>query len=72
MVQKGKQMFFGFREGETYVKMKKLGKKKSLVFNWEGFFLFVKYLDGNEYIDHDEGGRMCVIKGKEEQLWDIP
>jgi len=25
--QKGKQMFLGFKEGETYVKMKKLGKK---------------------------------------------
>jgi hypothetical protein len=65
-------MFFGFKEGETYVKRKKLGKKKSLVFNWEGPFLFVKYLDGSGYIDHDEGGRICVIKGKEEQLWDGP
>ncbi len=65
-------MFFGFWEGETYVKMKKSIKKKYLVFNWEGLVLFVKYLDGNEYIDHDEGGRMCVIKGKKEQLWDKP
>jgi hypothetical protein len=27
MFQKGKQMFLGFKEGETYVKMKKLGNK---------------------------------------------
>jgi hypothetical protein len=33
VVWKGKQMFFGFKEGETYVKMKKLGKKKCLVFS---------------------------------------
>jgi hypothetical protein len=25
--QEGKQMFLGFKEGETYMKMKKLGKK---------------------------------------------
>jgi hypothetical protein len=29
-VWKGKHMFLGFKEGETYVKMKKHGKKKSL------------------------------------------
>jgi hypothetical protein len=39
VVWKGKQMFFGFKEGETYVKMKKSKKKKSLVFSWEGPFL---------------------------------
>ncbi len=65
-------MFFGFMEGETYAKMKKSRMKKSLVFSWEGLFLFVKYLDGNGYIDHDEGGKTCVIKGKEEQLWQRP
>ncbi len=30
--RKGKQMFLGFKEGKTYVKMKKLGKKKLLAF----------------------------------------
>jgi len=35
-------MFVGFEEGKTYVKIKKLGKKKSLTSSWEGPFLFMK------------------------------
>ncbi len=31
--RKGEQMFLAFKEGETYVKMKKHGKKKSLTSN---------------------------------------
>lgn len=69
--QEGKQMFLGFKEGETYMKMKKLGKK-SLASNQEGLFLFIKYLDGNGYMDQDEGSRICVVQDKEEQLWDKP
>jgi hypothetical protein len=34
-------MFFGFAKGETYVKMKKPGKKKSLASNWEQPFLIM-------------------------------
>jgi hypothetical protein len=40
-------MFLGFKEGVTFVKMKKLGKNKSLELSWEGPFMFVRYLDGN-------------------------
>ncbi len=61
-------MCLGFKEGSMYVKMKKLGKKKSLVFSWERPFLFVNYLDGNVFMEQNEGGRICVVKGKEEQL----
>jgi hypothetical protein len=46
-----KQMFIGFVDGKTYVKMKKVGKKKSLASNWEGPFLFMKYLDGNRFLE---------------------
>ncbi len=62
--QKGKHMFLGFKEGITLVKMKTLRKKKSMASSWEGPFLFVNYLDENGFMDHDEGGRICVIKGK--------
>jgi hypothetical protein len=66
-------MFMGFKEGITFVKMKKLGRKKKLLaFSWERPFLFVNYLDKNEFLDHDEGGRICVIKGKDDQFWDRP
>lgn len=63
-------MFLKFQEGKTYVKMKKLGKKMSMVSNCERPFLFVKYLDGNGFLEQDEGGRICVIKGKDDKLWD--
>jgi len=26
----------------------------------------MKYLDGNKFVEQDEGGRICVIKGKDE------
>jgi hypothetical protein len=47
--KKGKQLFVGFIEGETYVKMKKPRKKKSLASSWEGPFLFMKYLDNKGF-----------------------
>lgn len=65
-------MFACFIEGDTYVKMKKLRKKKSLISSWEGPFLFVNYLDGKGFLEQDEGGRICVIKGQDGELWDRP
>jgi hypothetical protein len=62
----------GLKEGVTYVKMKKPRKKKSLVSSQEEPFLFLNYLDGNGFMEQDEGGKMCVVKGKGEQLWDRP
>jgi hypothetical protein len=59
-------MLMGFGEGVIYVKMKKLGKKRSMTSNWKGHILFMKYLDGNRFVEQDEGGRICVIKGKDE------
>jgi hypothetical protein len=56
-------MFTRLIERETYVKMIKLGKKKSLIFGWEGPFLFVNYLDEKGFLEQDEGGHICVIKG---------
>jgi hypothetical protein len=42
-------MFLGFKEGKTYVKMKKPKKKKSFASSWENPFLFMKCLDGHGY-----------------------
>jgi hypothetical protein len=50
----------------TFVKIKKPTKNRSLTSSWEGLFMFIKYLDGNGFLEHDEGRRICVIKGKEE------
>lgn len=70
--RKGKHMFLGFKEGKTFVEMKKLGKKKSLASSWEHPFMFVRYLDGHGFLEQDEGGRVCVVKGKDDKLWDRP
>jgi hypothetical protein len=65
-------MFVGLIEGETYVKMGKPGKMKSLESGWEGPYLFVNYLDGKGSFKQDEGGRICVIKGGNDELWINP
>ncbi len=65
-------MFVGFIEGGSYVKMKKLEKNKSLISSWEGPFFFMKYPDWKGFLEHDEGGRICVINRKDDRLWDTP
>lgn len=32
----------------------------------KNFFLFMKSLDGNGFLEQDEGGWICVIKRKDE------
>jgi hypothetical protein len=32
----------------------------------------MKYLDKNGFQEQDEGGKVYVIKGKDEKLWDKP
>jgi uncharacterized protein YjhX (UPF0386 family) len=63
-------MFSGFKEGETFVKMKKPSKKKSVASCWEGPYLIIRYLDGHGFLEQDEGGKICVVKGKNEKMWD--
>jgi hypothetical protein len=59
-------MFLGFTKGITYIKMRKPRKKILLISSWEWLFLFMKYLDGNGFLEQDEGGWICAIKGKNE------
>lgn len=59
-------MFMGFDEGIIYVKKRKLGKKKSMTSSWKGHIFFMKYLDGNRFMEQDKGGRICVTKGTDE------
>jgi hypothetical protein len=51
--------------------MKKPSKNKFLASSWEGPFIFVEYLNVNGYMDQDEGNKINVVKGEEEQLWDM-
>jgi hypothetical protein len=57
-------MFLGLKEGVTYVKMEKLGKKKSLVSTWEGPFLFLNYFDDNGFMGQDEGVECVLLKAR--------
>jgi len=56
-------LFVGFKVGDSGVKMKKwekmkkLGKKKSLLANWE---VFVGYQDEKGNRDQDEGGQIYM------------
>jgi len=50
--------------------MKKLGKKKPFTYSWEGPYTFVRHINGHGFLEQDEGRRICVVKGKNEKLWD--
>jgi hypothetical protein len=67
--RKGLQIFDGFEENNK-VKMRKLGKKKSLVRNWEGPYIFVDYKDGKGPHMQNHGSRICVVKNLNEQYWE--
>ncbi len=64
--KKGKYMFPSFATRKDMVKMKKPGKKKALKANWERPYLFIRYVDEKELIESHEGGRICIIKGCDE------
>ncbi len=44
--QKGLQLFEGFEEGDSKIKMCKSSKKRSPMGSWEGPYDFVSYKDG--------------------------
>jgi hypothetical protein len=44
-------MFLDLKERIMFMKMKKPRKKKSSAPSWKGSFLFVKYFDGNGFMD---------------------
>jgi hypothetical protein len=62
VARKGKQEFVGFEEGKTMVKMRKLGKRKALLANWEGPYAFMKYKDEKGCREFDDNSQVCIIK----------
>jgi hypothetical protein len=52
------------------VKMRKLGKKRALLANWEGPYAFVKYKDEKGYRKFDDGCRICVVQGIDGKQWE--
>jgi hypothetical protein len=61
VARKGKQKFVGMEEGKTMVKMRKLGKKKTLLANWEGLYAFVKYKNEKGCREFDDGYQVCQV-----------
>jgi hypothetical protein len=55
------QTFEGFTK-TTKVKMRKFGKKRSLLNNLEGPYFFVEYKDGKGFQEQDHGNIMCILK----------
>jgi hypothetical protein len=53
------------------VKMKKPGKKKTLMSNWEGPYQFVTHVDGLGNLDFEEGSRICIIQYVDGYQWEI-
>jgi hypothetical protein len=70
--RKGKQVFEGLNAGETMVKMRKPGKKKTLIASWEGPYLFVAHNDGLGTFDADEGSQICIIQDGDGNQWERP
>ncbi len=70
--RKGKHVFEGLNAGETMVKMRKHGKKKTLTASWEGPYLFVTHNDGMGTFDADEGSRICIIQDGDGNQWERP
>ncbi len=67
--KKGLQTFEGFIEN-TKVKMHRLGKKRSLLSNWEEPYFFVDYKDGKGFQEQDHGSRICIFKDFKGQCWE--
>jgi hypothetical protein len=60
--RKGKHLFEGLVAGETMVKMKKPGKKRTLTASWEGPYQFVGHTHGKGNFDFEEGYQICIIQ----------
>jgi hypothetical protein len=52
------------------VKMRKLGKRRALLANWEGPSAFVKYKDKKGCREFDDGNQVCIKKGINGKQWE--
>jgi hypothetical protein len=70
VARKDKQEFVGFEEGKTMVKMRKLGKRRAFLANWEGSYAFMEYKDEKGYKKFDDNNQVCIIKGIDGKQWE--
>ncbi len=59
VTQKGLQLFIGFEEGDTKIKMRKSGKKRSLIGSWGGPYDFASYKDGKGCQEQDDAIKLA-------------
>jgi hypothetical protein len=45
-------------------------KKKKLLGNWEGLYIFIAYKDGKGSQEQNRGSRICILKDLMEQCWE--
>jgi len=70
--RKGKHTFEGLVVGETMVKMKKPGRKRTLAASWEGPYQFIGHADGKGNFDFEEGSRVCIVQDADGRQWERP
>jgi hypothetical protein len=68
--RKGKQEFSRLEAGRTMVKMRKPGKKRTLLANWERPYTFVKYKDEKCCKEFDDGYQVCILQGIDGKQWE--
>jgi len=52
------------------VKMKKPGKKKTLIASWEGPYQSIRHANGKGKFDFEEGSKICIIKDANGYQWE--
>jgi hypothetical protein len=65
-----KHLFEGLVARESMVKMKKPGKRRTLVVSWEGPYQFVGHVDGKGNFDFEEGCRLCIVQDANGRQWE--
>jgi hypothetical protein len=68
--RRGKHVFEGLVAGETMVKMKKPGKRRTLTASWEGPYLFVGHTDAKGNLEFEEGSRICIVQDADGSQWE--
>jgi hypothetical protein len=68
--RRGKQEFSRLEEGRTMVKMRRPGKKRTLLANWEGPYTFVKYKDKEGCRKFNDGCRIYILQGIDGKQWE--
>jgi hypothetical protein len=68
--RRGNHLFEGLIASQTMVKMKKLGKRRTLTASWERPYQFIEHTDGKGNLDFEEGCQLCIIQDANGHQWE--